>query len=111
MNRNFEVNVNGQSLSRVSSYGYLATRVDETLNWQTQTDTRVTTSAGLGALKKLRDHVPRQTLIGMYEALLLPYFDYCSEVWGCLGKCLSDRLQKLQNRAARIIYLGYQHRE
>ena len=92
MCRNFEVNVNGQSLSRMSCYGYLATRVGETLNWQTQTDTRVTISANLGALKKVRDHVPRQTLIGMYEALLLPYFDYCSEVCGCLGKSLSDRL-------------------
>ena len=74
MHRNFEVNVNGQSLSRMSCYGYLATRVGETLNWQTQTDTKVTISANLGALKKVRDHVPRQTLIGMYEALLLPYF-------------------------------------
>jgi len=50
-NHNFEVNVNGQSLSKVSSYGYLATRVDETLNWQTQTDAMVKKiSAGLGAL-------------------------------------------------------------
>lgn len=46
----------------------------------------------------------------MYEALILPYFDYCSEVWECLGKRLSDRLQKLQNRAARITYLGYEYR-
>ena len=31
------------------------------------------------------------------------HFDYCCEVWDVLGKTLSDRLQKLQNRAARII--------
>ena len=68
-------------------------------------------SAGLGALKKVRDYAPHQALIRMYEALILPYFDYCSEVWGCLGKCLSSRLQKLQNRTARIItYLGYEQR-
>ena len=68
-------------------------------------------SAGLGVLKKVRDLVPRQTLARIYEALVLPYFDYCSEVWGSLGKCLSDRLQKLQNRAARVItFSGYEHR-
>ena len=39
----------------------------------------------------------------MYEALVAPYFDYCSEVWGCMGKGLCDRLQRLQNRAGRII--------
>ena len=39
----------------------------------------------------------------MYNALVVPYFDYCSPVWGCIGKCQFERLQKLQNRAARII--------
>ena len=39
----------------------------------------------------------------MYEALVTPYFDYCFEVWGCMGKGLCDRLQRLQNRAGRII--------
>ena len=38
----------------------------------------------------------------MYEALVAPYFDYCSEVWVCMGKGLCDRLQSLQNRAKRI---------
>ena len=46
----------------------------------------------------------RQTPLRMYEALVTPYFDYCSEVWGCMGKGLCDsRLQRLQNRAGRII--------
>ena len=32
-------------------------------------------------------------------------------MWGCLGKCISDGLQKLKNRAGRIItYLCYKHR-
>ena len=39
----------------------------------------------------------------MYDALVAPYFDYCSEVRGCMGKGLCDRLQRLQNRAGRII--------
>mgnify|MGYP002803872919 FL=1 len=32
-----------------------------------------------------------------------PYFQYCSQVWGGLGSTLSDKLQRLQNRAVRII--------
>ena len=36
----------------------------------------------------------------MYDALVAPYFDYCSEVWGCMGKGLFDRLQRLQNRTS-----------
>lgn len=33
----------------------------------------------------------------------MPHFDYCSPVWDCLSGYLSDKLQKLQNRAARVI--------
>ena len=43
-----------------------------------------------------RSLVPCQTLLKMYDALVAPYFDYCSEVWGYMGKGLCDRLQRLQ---------------
>ena len=39
----------------------------------------------------------------MYNAIVRPYFDYCSEVWDVFGEIQSKRLQKLQNRAARTI--------
>ena len=62
-------------------------------------------------MEKVRDYVFRQILVRIYEALILHYFDYYSKAWACLANCLSDRLQQLQNRAARIItYLGYEHR-
>ena len=32
-----------------------------------------------------------------------PHFNYCSVVWGNCNKSLSIKLQKLQNRAARIL--------
>ena len=39
-----------------------------------------------------------------FDVSLAPYFDYCSEVWGCMGKGLCDRLQRLHyDRAGRII--------
>ncbi|CAH3030280.1 unnamed protein product, partial [Porites evermanni] len=44
-------------------------------------------------LKRIRSLVPRQTLLKMYDALS----------WGCMVKGLCDRLQRLQNKAGRII--------
>ena len=41
--------------------------------------------------------------IQIYNALIIPHFDYCSPVWDCLSGYLSDKLQKSQNRAARVI--------
>ena len=41
-------------------------------------------------------------------SLVQPHFDYCNSVWGCCGKTLASKLQKLQNRAARILtYSNY----
>ena len=109
MEHDFEININEIPLKRVKSYRYLGLEIDETLSWHVQVDAITKkVSAGLGALKRIRDLVPTSTLQMMYEALILPYLDYCSEVWGCMGKCLADRIQKLQNRAARIItYSNY----
>ena len=39
----------------------------------------------------------------MYKALIVPFFDCSSCVWGYIGKVLSKKLQKLQIRAARIV--------
>ena len=36
----------------------------------------------------------------------MPYFNDGSTVWGNIGKGLSDKIQKLQNRAARILTLS-----
>ena len=57
----------------------------------------------LGAFRRLRSYITQDILIIIYKSLILPHFDYCSEVWGNLGKTLAADLQKLQNRAARII--------
>ncbi len=39
----------------------------------------------------------------MYFALIQPHFDYCCFVWDGLGETLSTKIQKLQNRAVRVI--------
>ena len=33
----------------------------------------------------------------------MPYFDYCSLVWDSCSNNLKDRIQKLQNKAGRVI--------
>ena len=59
----------------------------------------------------MRDIVDYNTLIIIYKSIIQPHFDYCSQVWGCLGKVLSDKLQRLQSRAFRIISReGYETR-
>jgi hypothetical protein len=42
-------------------------------------------------------------LTTVYQTLVQPYFDYCSQVWGGLGTTLCNKLQRLRNGAVRII--------
>ena len=44
-----------------------------------------------------------ENLMWFYQGFIEPYFSYRAPVWDSLVDTLSDRLQKLQNRAARII--------
>ena len=46
---------------------------------------------------------PFDILLNVYNSLVQPHFDYCSVVWGNCSKNLSSKLQKLQNRAARVL--------
>ena len=55
------------------------------------------------ALKRVRPFISTDVAVQIYNALILPHFDYCSPVWDCMSGYLSDKLQKLQNRAARVI--------
>jgi len=56
-----------------------------------------------GALKRIRHLIPASTLHLIYQALVKPHFEFCDSVWSSCGKTLRDKLQKLQNRAARLL--------
>ena len=82
----------------------LGVEIDDKVSWNKHIDkVAKKVASGIGAIKKIRDFVDKETLISVYNALINPHFDYCSEVWNTMGVGLSNRLQKLQNRAARVI--------
>ena len=54
-------------------------------------------------LKYAKKYLPLDTLKNMYTSIAEPHFGNCCSVWGCCGEILLDKLQKLQNRAARIL--------
>jgi len=76
--------------------------------WRRQWSVSVSEISGkisktLAALRRLKSILPQRVLITIYKSLILPNLDYCSTVWGNIGKGLTTNLQKLQNRAARVI--------
>ena len=78
--------------------------IDEKITWRTHVDhVSKQISKGIGILRRAKNIISKDGLKALYQALVLPHFDYCSLVWdNCSGE-LKDKLQKLQNKAGRII--------
>ena len=100
-----EINVfvgNDQIESRVNSSKSLGLKIDENLTWKRHIDEiSKKVSAAISALKRIGSYISQDTTARVYQGLIEPYFSYCAPVWDGIGSKLSDKLQKLQNRAAR----------
>ena len=96
--------VNDHPVKQVSSTKSLGVHIDQNMNWEChiQNICKKIASA-LGAIKRIRHLIPFNILIKVYYSLVQPHFYYCGVVWGNCGNGLSEKLQKLQNRAARIL--------
>ena len=78
--------------------------VDDKLTWSQHVDyisSKITRNIGI--LKRIRHFIPEESLLLLYHTLIEPYFKYCSIIWGQCSETLRDKLQTLQNKAARTI--------
>ena len=99
-----ELNILRSQAYRLCIIGIIKVNIDERLTWEKHIDMICSkVSAGIGAIRRIRPFVSSATLKLMYNAIVQPYFDYCSPLWDNCGIGLKDRLQKFQNRAARVI--------
>ena len=96
--------IENKQIKQVYECKTLGIIVDQNLSWKNNTKNickKIT--AGISALRRVKPFVNKDSLVSVYNAIVRPHFDYCCEVWDVLGETQSKRLQKLQNRAARVI--------
>ena len=98
-----DIRIDYQTIKRVVHTKSLGLTIDAHLSWGEHVEEICKkVSSAIGALKRVRPFISKETAILIYNTLIMPHFDYCSPVWDCLSGYLSDKLQKLQNRAARV---------
>jgi hypothetical protein len=94
-------------LKQVYSKKTLGVLIDDNLCWNEQIDNiSKKVSKAIGMLRRAKPFVSFETLKYIHQALVQPSFDFCSMVWGNCGEGSKEKLQRLQNRAARVITAG-----
>ena len=85
----------------VKSLGFF---IDENLDWGDYiSHVLKKVSSGLSILKMSKNYLPQGTLKILYNSLIETHFRHGNIIWGNCRETFLTRLQKLQNRAARII--------
>lgn len=88
----------------VKDIKYLGVQIDNRFNWDKHIQkTRTKAIQALGLIKYSKRFLKPAILNDMYRGLVEPHLSYCCSVWGCCSDTNISRLQKVQNRAARIV--------
>ena len=103
-NKELEFKIRENRLQIVQKMKYLGVEIDSYLDWKEQIKSiSIKVSRAVGFLKHAKSFMPKETLKTIYTGIVEPHFRYCCSVWGCAGSTEINQLQKLQNRAARIV--------
>ena len=104
VNHEIRIQIDDTPLKRVKHTKDLGVILHENLPWEKHVDSvKKKFATGIGILGRIGSFTSFDTLIKIYKALIEPHFDYACTVWDDLDATLASKLQRLQNRAARII--------
>ena len=82
----------------------LGVTIDENLNWNKQTNNvKKKAFYATRCLNRVNHLLPVKVKVNLYNALITPHFDYADIIWGGLTKANSNKLQIVQNYAAKSI--------
>ena len=76
-----EIRIDDQIIKRVDHTKSLGLTIDAQLSWAKHVEEICKkVSSAIGALKRVRPFISKETAIQIYNALIMPHFDYCSPV-------------------------------
>ena len=98
------INYRNLPLENVNKIKYLGVLLDSGMTWGVHISTVVSKiSRAIGCIRRIKEWLSFKILKNLYFAMILPYIDYCNTAWGSCAKIHRDKIQKLQNKYARMI--------
>ena len=107
-NHKLDFSCNVIILQQLDCFKYLGIVIDNQLKWERHiTEVTKRISFNNARLRMLRNILPRDVLIKIFNATSIPIIDYASSVWGGFSTTLGNRIKRLENAAARAITGNY----
>ena len=99
------------NISRVHVTKFLVVLIDDRLTWKEHIElVKTKVSKGVFLLNRAKHVLKTDAMLTLYNSIVLPYMNYCCELWGSTYKSRLHGIVMLQKRAIRIIH-GAQYRD
>lgn len=103
-NLDLHIQLGGNLIERVEKMVYLGVTVDSQLKFRDHANQIIKTIAyKVNYLRRCSPYLSQWSRLMVYNTIILPHFNFCPTVLYMIGQNETSRLQKLQNRAMRII--------
>lgn len=101
---NLTVEIDGSIIEKIDEMKYLGVIVDKKLIFRPNTDfIAKKISKKIAMLRRLKNRLDQDTRLLLFNSIIAPHYDYCSTILFLATYQEIDQLQRLQNRAMRII--------
>lgn len=99
-----KIKVNDVVIERVNENKFLGMIIDNKLKWKPHINNlKAKLSKTIAIMYKTKDVLNKNSLNLLYCSLVLPYINYCVEVWGNTHKTNINPIFLLQKKAIRIV--------
>ena len=103
--KNLNFRLSGKKMPLSSHVTYLGITLDESLEWNLQLHGLLQkVSRSVGVLAKLRYYLNYKSLLSVYYALFDSHVNFCIHTMGHVTQAPYEKLEKLQNKALRIMH-------
>ena len=105
---NFNVVIDEKTIAQVNETVFLGVILDDNLTWNFHISSVAgKVSKSIGIIFRSSFYYSTPSLRMLYNAMILPYLNYCNLVWGSTYKTNLQRIVVLQKRLIRIVNKSY----
>ena len=80
---NYKIEIDDKNIEKVEITKFLGVLIDNNLSWKDRTmHISKIVSKYNGIIRKIRPYLNKDSLLTLYNTLVLPYLSYCTLVWG-----------------------------